>query len=215
MAKLNRTVTVYEQLKEKIENGSYSPAESLPEVELATEYDVSRNTIKKALLMLENDFYVTLEPNKGAKVRSYSKKEVLDYLQLRVELEGFIVRLAVPQFSDEDISRLEFIFQQMGVCCKNNDLLQYSALNQQFHAIIYDVCPNRAATDLLLRLKAQMRKYNGKTILVPNRDTRSHMEHGAILEAIKRRDPIQAEAKVRAHVESVRQTFDDYFSLLF
>ena len=88
-------------------------------------------------------------------------------------------------------------------------------MNQQFHAIIYDVCPNRAATDLLLRLKAQMRKYNGKTILVPNRDTRSHMEHRAILEAIKRRDPIQAEAKVRAHVESVRQTFDDYFSLLF
>ena len=32
MAKMNQTTMVYEKLKEKIENGYYSPAESLPEI---------------------------------------------------------------------------------------------------------------------------------------------------------------------------------------
>ena len=32
MVKTNQTTIVYEQLKEKIESGAYSPAESLPEV---------------------------------------------------------------------------------------------------------------------------------------------------------------------------------------
>ena len=215
MAKINQTTIVYEKLKEKIESGYYSPAESLPEVELATEYDVSRNTIKKALLMLESDCYVTIEQNKGAKVRSYSRKEVMDYLQLRVELEGFLVRLAVPCFSDADIERMQEIFAQMGARREANDLMGYSALNQKFHGIIYSTCPNRTAADLLRRLKAQMRKYNTKTILVPGRGDNSYAEHAAILNAIRNRDAAEAEACVRRHVENVRKTFEENFSLLF
>lgn len=215
MAKTNQTSMVYEQLKEKIERGIYSPAESLPEVELAKEYDVSRNTIKKALLMLENDSYVTIELNKGAKVRSYSQKEVLDYLQLRVELEGFIVRLAVPFFTEADIRWMEDIFVQMGNYHAENDLMGYSALNQQFHSIIYEVCPNRTAADLLIRLKAQMRKYNTKTILVPGRGDNSYAEHSAILEAIRNRDASAAEACVRRHIDNVRKTFEENLALLF
>ena len=215
MAKTNQTTIVYEKLKEKIESGYYSPAESLPEVELATEFDVSRNTIKKALLMLESDCYVTIEQNKGAKVRSYSRKEVMDYLQLRVELEGFLLRLAVPCFSDADIARMQEIFEQMGACRKANDLMGYSALNQKFHGIIYSTCPNRTAADLLRRLKAQMRKYNTKTILVPGRGDHSYAEHEAILNAIIARDAAEAEACMRRHVESVRRTFEENFSLLF
>lgn len=215
MAKVTPTTMVYEKLKEKIESGVYSPAESLPEVELANEFEVSRNTIKKALLMLESDSYVTIEMNKGAKVRSYSQKEVLDYLQLRIELEGFIMRLAVPCFTDADIDRLETIFDQMGQRRAAKDLLGYSALNQQFHSIIYEICPNKTATDLLLRLKAQMRKYNAKTILVPGRDSNSYAEHRAILDAIRNRDVIAAESAVRTHVENVRKTFEEHFTLLF
>ena len=113
MAKTNSTAMVYESLKDKILRGVYSTSASLPEVELANEYNVSRNTIKKALLMLENDGYVTIEMNKGAKVRSYSSQEVLDYLQLRVELEGFIVRLAVPCITEAQFQRLEGIITQM------------------------------------------------------------------------------------------------------
>lgn len=215
MAKTNQTTIVYEKIKEKIERGIYSPAESLPEVELAKEFDVSRNTIKKALLMLENDSYVTIEQNKGAKVRSYSKEEVLDYLQLRVELEGFIIRLAVPCFTESDIEQMQDIFEQMGKCRSANDLLGYSALNNKFHGIIYNTCPNKTATDLLLRLKAQMRKYNTKTILVPGRGDNSFAEHEAILNAIQTRNTAAAERYMRQHVDNVRTTFEENFAILF
>lgn len=215
MAKMNQTTMVYEKIKERIDSGHYSPSESLTEMELAAEFEVSRNTIKKALLMLENDAYVTIEPNKGAKVRSFSKQEVLDYLQLRVELEGFIIRLAVPCFSDTDIQQLEGIFSHMGELRKKNDLMGYSALNQQFHSIIYSKCPNKAASDLLIRLKNQMRKYNSKTILISGRDAQSYEEHKAILDTIKKRDAMNAELCLRRHVENVRKTYEEYYSLLF
>lgn len=215
MAKTNQTETVYEKLKERIESGYYSPSESLPEVELATEYGVSRNTIKKALLMLETDAYVTLEQNKGAKVRSYSRQEVLEYLDVRVELEGYILRITTGAIGRKDVEKLERIFEKMGKCRAENDLLGYSALNRQFHGVIYDACPNRTAAEMVVRLKNQMRKYNAKTILVPGRDAHSYEEHRAILDAICAGDASGAEACIRRHIGAVRKTFEDYFSLLF
>lgn len=215
MAKANQTMIVYENLKERIEQGYYSPAESLPEIDLANEYNVSRNTIKKALLMLENDAFVTIEQNKGAKVRSYSKTEVLEFLELREELEGFIIRLAVPQFDSKSIKRLENLLDEMAKHKAESNLMAYSSCNQQFHAIIYEICPNRTAVDVTIRLKNQMRKYNSKTILIPGRDERSFEEHQAIMNAIKQKDAALAESCIRQHIRHVRDTFKEYYSLLF
>ncbi len=215
MANMNQTTMVYKKLRERIEQGFYSPAESLPEIELAAEYSVSRNTIKKALLMLEKDALVSIEPNKGAKVRNYSKTEILDFLELRAELEGFIVRIAVPHFTEDEVLKLESLLTDMKRKRENGDLLNYSALNQKFHALIYDVCPNKIATDLLIKLKSQMRKYNAKTILVPGRDAQSLKEHQMILDAIRSKDAVAAEKSMRTHVNNVRHTFEEYYSLLF
>ena len=215
MANTNQTTMVYEKLRERIERGYYSPAESLPEIELAAEYSVSRNTIKKALLMLEKDSLVVIEQNKGAKVRSYSKSEIMDFLELRAELEGFIVRLAVPKFTEKDVQKLESLISEMKKKREAADLLGYSAINQEFHALIYDICPNKMATDLLIKLKNQMRKYNAKTILVPGRDARSFEEHNMILEAIQKQDASAAEECMRSHVGNGRKTFEEYYALLF
>lgn len=215
MAANNRTASVYEDLKNKIVKGIYSPAENLPEVELAKTYSVSRNTIKKALLMLESESLVIIERNKGAKVRSYSVDEVMEYLQLRSVLEGFIVKLAVPCFTDDAIAQLQTILDKMQVARASHDLINYSGHNLQFHQVIYNVCPNRTAVNMTTALKTQMRKYNTKTILVPGRDIQSFSEHSAILDAIKNKNQDLAELLMRQHITNVRKTFAENLELLF
>lgn len=215
MATVNQSMTVYEDLKAKIEKGVYSPAESLPEVELATEYAVSRNTIKKVLLMLARDSLVSIERNKSAKVRSYSMKEVLDFLELRSDLEGFIARKAVPAISDGQIAEMEKILSEMKQHYEKHELLLYSQCNQQFHQILYDSCPNRTAVEMTVNLKKQMSKYNTKTILIPGRDTQSFEEHSAILAAVRRRDAEAAGELISRHISNVRRTFQEHYSLLF
>lgn len=215
MPRENHTTVVYKELKKKIESGHYSPAENLPEIELANEYGVSRNTIKKALLMLENDALVTIEQNKGAKVRSYSRTEVVEFLELREVLEGFIVRLAIPCIDDKTMKKLEDLLTEMAVHKANSNLMAYSACNHKFHHIIYDTCPNRTVVDVTIRLKDQMRKYNSKTILIPGRDDQSFKEHQAILNAIREKDVNKAESCMCLHIRNVRKTFEEYYSLLF
>lgn len=215
MMKQNPTNVVYNQIKDKIDQGDYSPAQSLHEVQMATEFGVSRNTIKKALLMLENDGYVTIEENKGAKVRSYSRQEVLEYLELREVLEGFILRLAIAHMTDEHISRMRAIMEEMRRCMAASDPIGYSALNREFHNVIYTVCPNRTTVEFITRLKRQMKKYNAKTVLIPGRCANSFEEHRAILDAIEKHDPAQAEACMCAHLRNVRGVFEAYYAFLF
>lgn len=210
-----QTTQVYEDLKKRIIKGEYSPSESLPEQELSNQYGVSRNTIKKALLMLEKENLVTIELNKGAKVRSYSLSEVLEFLELRSCLEGFIIRLAVPAFTDELLHKLEQTLELMRQYYETHQLLLYSQKNQIFHQIIYDACPNRTAVNMTINLKTQMSKYNIKTILIPGRDEQSFSEHTAIYEAIKCKNSELAQDLMTRHILNIRKIFDEYFSLLF
>ena len=210
----SQTIQVYDSIKENIINGMYSPAESLKELDLAHQYKVSRNTIKKCLLMLEKNGLVVIEPNKGAKVRSYSLNEVLNFFELRAVLEGYITRIAVPALKASDIKALEDIIVTMKAYFDSQQLIEYSKCNQEFHKIIHHACPNDLAVEMSLNLKNQMSKYNTKTILVPGRRDESLAEHLAILAAIKSGNAELAEAKMKEHILNVRKTFENNFSLL-
>lgn len=206
---------MYNALKEKIISGALSPAESLPEAELAAQHGVSRNTIKKALLMLESEGLVTIEQNKGAKVRAYSKREVLEYLEVREALEGLLIRYTVPVITEEQIRTLEDCLRQMETHKAEGNLLEYSNCNRKFHQALYAACPNHTMAEMIVNLKNQMRKYNSKTILIPGRSEQGHREHTELLEAIRERNVHKAEEAMYRHIRGVRQVFEQYFDLLF
>jgi DNA-binding transcriptional MocR family regulator len=75
----NITTVVYEASRTRSSRASIPLGEPAQQ-ELAKEYGASRNSVKKALLMLEKENLVVLQHNKGAKVRSYSMDEVLEFL---------------------------------------------------------------------------------------------------------------------------------------
>ncbi|MGL5573662.1 MAG: GntR family transcriptional regulator, partial [Cetobacterium sp.] len=51
----------YEEIRKKIISGEYKPNENLTEIFLSNSLNVSRNTIKKALIKLENENLIVLE----------------------------------------------------------------------------------------------------------------------------------------------------------
>jgi DNA-binding GntR family transcriptional regulator len=208
------TVDIYIQIQQKILYGDYAPASALIETELAEEYGVSRNTIKKVLLMLESKSLVTIEPNKSARVRSYTLNEVLDYMQIREVLEGLIVQLAVPHITEEQIASLQEALSKMKEYLDNKELLKYSECNYQFHQIIYDACPNHTLIEIVVGLKNQISKFGAKTILIPGRDEQSYREHTAIFDSIVRHDCESASILVQRHIHNVAQTIREYGKLI-
>ena len=201
---------VFEEISAKINNGAYGSGMQMVEADLAEEYGVSSNTIKKVLLMLENKGLVTIEQNKGARVRSFSHKEIEEMMQVRSALEELVTRLAVPQLTDDQVSAMEGILGEMKAHLDANELLLYSEGNKRFHQIIYDACPNRTAVTMLLELKTQISKFNIKTILIAGRGEHSFAEHSAILNDIRAHDAEAAAQHMRMHITGVEETMHEY-----
>lgn len=213
--KLNRSEILFNQMKDEILSGIYSPSESLKEIELSKKYKVSRNTLKMVLVQLESEGLVVIEPNRGAKVRSYSLNEVLNFLSVRSVLEGYIAEITTEVMSEKEIAKMDDLLIKMETFLKESNFIEYSKTNQKFHNIIYESCPNQVAVNLVTDLKMQMRKYNTRTILVPGRSNDSFNEHKAILDAIKNRDKKKVKESMEQHILNVKETFEKNFSILF
>ena len=210
----NQTTRTYNDLKQKILTGEYPPLTPLQEVKLASQYDVSRNTVKKVLLMLERENLVIVELNKGAKVKYISIDEAKEFLEIRIALERFIVGKTVPVMPNEAIAKMGKILETMKQNIHKRDLLEYLNNDRHFHSVIYDACPNKTAVEMTLNLRMQIFKYDMKTILVPGRDADSFAEHSALLKTFRKRDVHEAEKLIEQHFVNVKETFEENFSLL-
>ena len=72
MSQLPSYEQLYRLLKKRISDGQYPPGYHFPpEMVLAKEFSVSRNTLRSALQMLENEFLITRLPSKGTFVMPY------------------------------------------------------------------------------------------------------------------------------------------------
>ena len=210
----DQTSQVHLEIRQRILDGVFRPSESLTEVTLAAELGVSRNTVRKALLKLESEKLVVIEENKRARVRWFSVEEVMQHLEVRELLEGFIIRQSAPFLGDAELEEMRSILSEMKKCIEVRDFLQYSQQNWRFHDVIYRVCPNRPAVEMTMSIKNQLKRHNIKTMLIQGRGDDSLDEHGKILSALERRDVEAAETIMRLHIVNLRTVLQKHFDLL-
>ncbi|MEH7380297.1 GntR family transcriptional regulator [Bacillus sp. JJ1533] len=201
-------------IKEKILDGTFKPSQKLNEIELSTSIGVSRNTVKKALLKLQQEQLVEVQSNKGANVKSYTLEEVVNYMEIREVLEVLVAVDASSNITDTEINKLSETLHKMEEHLQNNRFDEYSKLNKAFHQIIYDTCTNKQAVEMVNIIKTQLARFHIRTILVPGRNKNSYAEHRAILEALKSGDEELVAQAIKTHLSNVRKTIQEHSSLL-
>ncbi|MGZ0084739.1 GntR family transcriptional regulator [Caldibacillus thermoamylovorans] len=204
----------YEYIKERIINGTFLPSQKLNESDLSAQIGVSRNTVKKALFKLEQEHLVEMEENKGATVKSFTVKEIVNYFEIREALEGLIIRSAVERLTEEDLRQMGDICDKMETYLNIGDFEEYSQLNKLFHDIIYRASDNQQAVEMVNLIKGQLLRYHLRTILIPGRKENSAKEHRQIYRALKDRNVEEAENAVRLHITNIRKTIEEHFAFL-
>jgi DNA-binding GntR family transcriptional regulator len=201
-----RRAAAYKQLRSEIVSGRFHPNERLVEADLARLLGAGRSAIRAALVRLDQEGLVILEPNRGARVRLISDKEALEIEEVRVILEQMIVRHAAERVSASDLRDLRRSIERMRDKLAQGDPLGYSELNAEFHQRIWTVANHLTAGRLLANLKSQSIRFQYRTILRPGRTERSLHEHEQILEALASRNPDAAEVAMREHLGQVVDT---------
>lgn len=197
---VSAAVDAYAQIRQGIIAGQFMPKERLLEARLAEMLHTGRATVRTALVRLEQEGLVELEPNRGARVRLVSDAEAIELMEARIALEKVTARYAAIRATPADKKKLEAVLQNMESCYKNKDFGNYSEGNKRLHQTIYDVSRHAVAGKLIEMVKAQSRRVNYRVILMPGRPENSIQEHRAIVMAIAKGDADAAELAVEAHL---------------
>src|SRR5437588_1351176 len=190
---------VYENLRSDILTCRFAPGDDMREQELAERYAVSRQPVREALLRLEREHLVTVQPRQGYRVTPISLSDARDLLRFRLALEPACVAEAIERAPDSVLKSLDEFRRFSG---NHEDFIAY---NRGFHTALAHASGNRRMATALCDLIGQA----DRLVRVSLANIRGHdpaqlvAEHTALIEAMQRRDRPCASRIVQAHM---RQT---------
>jgi len=194
---------VYHELRDAIVSGRFHPNERLVEASVAELVGAGRTAVRAALVRLDQEGLVVLEPNRGARVRLIDAREALEVEEVRAALEGLLARRAAERMSEEALGEMERLTAEMRDRVAHGDALGYSELNARFHQLIWAAADHQTSTRIVGSLKSQSIRFQFQTALRPGRAERSLHEHEAIVAALRSHDGDAAEAAMREHLVEV------------
>ncbi|WP_084525429.1 GntR family transcriptional regulator [Nocardia vaccinii] len=192
-----------ERLRQAIVQGDVAPGQRLVESELVEQFEVTRGSVRAAIDELVAEGLIERIHNRGARVRSVSREQAVEILECRKVLEGLIAAKAAARITPPDADRLRRYAEQLSAAVHDGELLEYSALNHEMHAVLREIAGQETAADLIARLNAQIVRHQFQLSLRPGRPQVSLGEHLAIVDAVVAGDPIAAEQAMRDHLDSV------------
>src|SRR3954453_14088060 len=187
---------VYENLRSDILTCRLAPGDDMREQELAERYAVSRQPVREALLRLEREHLVTVQPRQGYRVNPISLADARDLLRFRLALEPACVAEAVENAPGEVLQALDQFRRFAG---NHEDFITY---NRAFHCALAHASGNRRMAAALCDLIGQADRLGRVRVanLKGHDPARLVAEHGGLIEAMQRRDPRGAKRIIKAHI---------------
>ncbi|GGM33873.1 GntR family transcriptional regulator [Promicromonospora citrea] len=208
---VSKSQTAYGFLRERIARRELSPGYRLVLQSIADELDMSVVPVREAIRRLEAEGLVTYERNVGARVAMIDEHGYVDAMQALGVVEGAATGLSAPAVSAADLGRAREVNDQLRALLDHFDPHAFTALNQRFHSVLFESCPNRLLLDMVHRGWAQLSGLRDSTFaFVPGRAHASVAEHDHILDLIARAaDPLEIEIAARDHRWATMQAFLD------
>ena len=209
---------VYSALREAIVAGELEPGQRISENELAERLGVSRTPIREALTLLRDERFVQVVPQLGTFVTRISGAAVADAQFVREALECAAVRVAADRAEPGDLAALDGLIRRQEEVVAENDHERFSVLDDEFHAAICELSGRGFAWEVAQRAKGHLSRVRRLSLPQPNYLATMVVEHHAVLDALRRRSPDEAELALRYHLRMVlsalpalRAEHPDYF----
>jgi DNA-binding GntR family transcriptional regulator len=200
------SLRVYDDLRESILAGQYPPGTRLRTAALAERLGTSRTPIREALVLLEGDGLVVLEPRRGAVVRGFATDDLADLYEVRALLEPHAASRAATRMTETAVGRLatlcDLAEKRGGV--DREAIADHIAWNEEFHALIIEAAASARLSAALRSLAGIPRAFRTAFWLSPHQRALSFACHRELHVAIAAGSPERAEATMRMHIVSAR-----------
>lgn len=197
----SKSEQAYAELHSRIAAGDLTPGYRLVLGTIAAQLGCSVVPVREAIRRLEAEGLVTFERNVGATVADVDADLYLNTMQTLAIIEGAATALAAPLLSAGDLASATTLNDQLRQTLEDFDPRRFTELNNQFHAVLYERCPNPHILDLVHRGWNRLGAMRSSSFdHIPGRARSSVAEHEHLLALIAADAPAaDVEQAARAH----------------
>jgi GntR family transcriptional regulator, hexuronate regulon transcriptional repressor len=195
-------------------SGRFVVGDRLPaERELSTQHNVSRPTVREAMIALEVQGLVDVRVGSGAYVKRLPGKHdipgfnmtAFEITEARLLFEGEAAALAATQITDEELAELDRLVEEIDQ--ENRTPHGTEKADRAFHLTIARATRNIAIVEAIERLW-ELRSSSPESALLYEKARIANIkpvvdEHSAVLDALRAHDPVAARAAMRTHLSAV------------
>jgi DNA-binding GntR family transcriptional regulator len=197
----NAAQRAYDFAKWAILNAVYPAGEVITVSALAGEIGMSRTPVREALLRLEAEGLVRVEPGRGAVVASFSAQEVEDVLEARILVENYT---AARSFENREkfLPDLLRAHEETKRRRREQDTAGFTAADRLFHEIIVDGADNTVLSEMYRSLRERQTLFT--STMVRGRADRMEAaiaEHELIIEKLQGEDEDAFIEVVNSHLQ--------------
>lgn len=191
------------ELRRNILEGRIRPGDWLRQEEVAERLGASRLPVREALRILEAEGLIEYESNRGARVPLLTAHEVSVIYQIRERLEPLALTESLTELTQSDLAELATLQVRIEQC---DDVDEFLLLDRAFHLLTYSGCTSAHINSVVTRLWNSTQYYRRVFMTANHADrmTIVNAEHRLILDAIERRDPVDAERYLTGHIRRTR-----------
>ncbi|WP_439631958.1 FCD domain-containing protein [Shinella sp.] len=193
------------EIERLIIDGAFASGERLNENALAARFQVSRGPVREAFRALAEKGLVKIIPNRGAFIRQVSRREAEECYELRAGLFSLAARLLAERITDEQLSQLSLLIEQMEAASERQSLEDYYPLNLKFHESILKFVGNKRLEADYFGLINEIHLFRERGLLHGGGLAVSNAEHREIVAALEARDVLKASEAACLHVLNAKR----------
>ncbi|ALH94168.1 GntR family transcriptional regulator [Acinetobacter equi] len=125
---------IAQHISDKIIVGDLVEGERIPELSITQELDVSRGSVREALLLLERTHLIEIYPRRGAVVSEMSTQKVTDLFNVTSLLLGTVVYRIAETWHLNDMIKIRDLLEQLVEACQAGNINQFYDLIFQLFA---------------------------------------------------------------------------------
>lgn len=209
---VGKSEEVYNILKNKIIKSELAPGALITD-NLLAELNVSKTPLREALIELDREGFVIINPRKGTTVTAVTRELIDHVYEVRLQMEPYIAK---TYYMNVDQNALRDIKLKMQGYSSDKDINRgyYINLDNELHDTILDSCTNSFIYKMLVSANDHNRRIREQTSMRNEDYMHSIVQHLSIIDAYEIGNPDAIEAAVKYHIVWGRKDAHDYLNVL-
>jgi DNA-binding GntR family transcriptional regulator len=179
----------YRVLKHRIIHNELGPGAEIDDKALALELGISRTPVREAIVRLESEKLVVIQPRHAIRVQALSVSAMSQIYDLLTAVETYAVWiLAARRPSTEDLRFLEEPVEEMRAALQEDDLAAWIAADERFHRALLTLSRNDYAAEVGFAFRDRVHRAHVIALKLRKKPVRSVERHNELVELIRAGD---------------------------